>query len=383
MARPPLQLETYGKIRRAIVKGKHTAFAYYRDSDGVRRPLQRQGKTPAEAERNLVQALRDRLTPSVEYLTRESTLTVLAEQWIEEINTQGRRSISTITRYTSVINAHLNKHVGSLRIREASPARMQRFVDLVAASAGESQARMLGVVLNGMFSLAIRHNAATSNAAADLYLPPVEAAVVRAPDLEDIILLRRLMAEYDARPGYRGDSLHDLAGFADVLAGTGARPGEVLALRWDDIDLEAGKLTIAATVVRAPGKGLIRQDKPKSRSSLRRLTLPRFVVDMLIRRRVNAYCEWVFPSANGTLRWPENVRQQWMTVVTGTPVEWITPGKCRKAAATLIASERGLAAASQQLGHEGTLVTEKRYVTKPTDRPDMSDVLERFAENAG
>lgn len=50
---------------------------------------------------------------------------------------------------------------------------MQRFVDLVAASSGESLARMLGVVLTGMFGLAVRHGAADFNVGRDLLLPPL------------------------------------------------------------------------------------------------------------------------------------------------------------------------------------------------------------------
>jgi hypothetical protein len=69
VARPPLPLETWGKVSRTVVNGKPTAIAYYRDSDGRTRPMQRQGSTAAAAERNLLAALRDRLTPTTEYLT--------------------------------------------------------------------------------------------------------------------------------------------------------------------------------------------------------------------------------------------------------------------------------------------------------------------------
>lgn len=374
MARPPLVLETWGKIRRTTVDGKPAAVAYYRDSDGVTRKMQRQGRTAADAERVLVEALRDRLTPTGETITRESTLGDLAAVWLVEVAAQGK-STSTIARYTSTVNAHINRHVGAVRIREATAPRLQRLVDRVAESSGAAQARMLSVVLGGMMSLAVRYGAIPASTATELRLPPKSKAPVKAPTIDDVRALRAAMRAYDAHPPHRDGSVRDLAVFADVLLGTGCRPGEALALRWDDIDLAGGRITFAATVVRVAGEGLVRQDAPKSEASRRRLALPGFVLDALTARRVGAHTEWVFPSAVGTLRWPENVRQQWAKAVDGTTVDWVTPRDCRKAVATVL----GVDAAQQQLGHADAAVTSKHYVEKPLERPDVASRLDVFA----
>jgi integrase len=45
-----------------------------------------------------------------------------------------------------------------------------------------------------------------------------------------------------------------------VLAATGIRRGELLALRWSDVDLDGRVVTVAGAVVRLKGRGLIRQD---------------------------------------------------------------------------------------------------------------------------
>ncbi|WP_167131964.1 tyrosine-type recombinase/integrase [Paramicrobacterium chengjingii] len=382
MPRPPLPLETWGKIRRTTVDGKQTAIAYYRDSDGHTRPMQRQGKTAADAERRLVKALRDRLAPTTEYLTRESTLQELASQWMVEIN-GSKRATSTKRRYQAAIDAHVNKAVGAVRIREATVPRMQRFVDAVAKNAGDGQARMMGVVITGMFGLAVRYGAADSNAGKDLLLPSVEREAVRAPSIDDVHTLRTIFAAYDAKPAARGNSVRDLAGIIDMLLATGARIGEVLALRWSkDVDLGMDKVSITGTVVYEKGKGVYRQEIPKSDESNRVLTLPTFAVDMLTRRRVDSYCDWVFPSATGKLRYPENVRQQWGVAVKGSTVEWMTTKSCRKAVATVIRNSEGLKAASEQLGHAGEGVTSKHYVERNLERRDMSQHLDVFVENS-
>lgn len=375
MSRPPLVLETWGRIRRTTVGGKPTAVAYYRDSDGTTRKMQRQGKTGAEAERNLTRALRDRVAPTGETITRESTLTDLAQAWLEEVRKQ-HKAQATLNRYASTVRGHINAHVGALRVREATPPRLQRLLDRVSETSGPGQARMLAVVLGGMLSLAVRYGAAAANTAAELRTPAREARAVRAPTPDDVHELRARMAAWDARPPARDGTQRDLAGLVDVLLGTGCRPGEALALRWDDVDLQAGTVTITGTVARVPGEGLIRQDHPKSETSRRRLHLPRFALDTLTARRVQAYGPWVFPSAVGTLRWPESVRVQWRAALKGSSVAWMTPKDCRKAVATLL----GVQAAQQQLGHADAAVTSRHYVERPLERPDVAQRLDVFAK---
>jgi integrase len=382
MARPPLVLETWGRIRRTTIDGKPTAVAYYRDSDGRTRPMQRQGKTPADAERKLVEALKARLTPTTEFLTRESTLQVLAEEWLKELE-KSKRSVATKRRYSSTIRAHINSHVGAVRIREASVPRLQRLIDRVAESSGEEQARMLGVVLRGMFTHAVRMIPDVENAAKSLKLPDRDASEdPRAPSLAEVHALRKAMAAYDAMPAARNGAGHDIADVCDMLLATGARPGEVLALDWEkDIDLENWVVTIKSTVVAVAGKGITRQEHTKEKD-VRRLKLPAFAIDMLVRRRVNAYTNWVFPSATGRLRWPENFRQSWAVAVKGTSVEWTTPKSTRKAVAHHLDVEIGIEAAQEQLGHANPEITRKSYAPETVEvRIDHSNALGAFVQN--
>ncbi len=380
MPRPPLPLETWGKIRRTTVNGRPAAIAYYRDSDGKTRPMQRQGKTLADAENRLREALRDRLTPEYEYLTRDSRLHALADQWLEELD--GRTvAQGTKNRYRSTLSAHV-RPVGELRIIEATVARLQRLVDRVAASSGPEQARMLSVVLTGMMGLAVRHGAAPSNTAAEVRTPERVAEEVRAPTVEEIRTARAAFAAYDAAPRRRADATREMVDIFDVLTATGARIGEVLALRWDDVNLDDGTVRIVATLTRKPGEGIIRQDQPKSEKSNRRLKLPRYALDMLTRRRVSAYSDIVFPSANGTYRWPENVRTAWAAALAGTDVSWMTSKSCRKAVATVIEAVEGIEAAKDQLGHKTSAVTSRHYVPAKIDRPDRSSALEMLGENS-
>lgn len=368
--RPPLELESWGRMQRLLRNGKPAALVYFRDGDGKRRKMIRTGRTYAEAERNLTKALKERLTPTFEILTRESTLGALAAHWMDDIKRE-EKAIATVVRYASTIRSHVEPSA-ELRLHECSVPRLQRLVNGVADKSGPGAARMLIVVLNGMFSLAVRHGALDTSPATMLKGPPRRRKEVVAPTLDEIHLLRELLAAHDRRESSRGLVIRDLGDIGDILIATGARIGEVLALRWRDVDLGNRTVTIRATIIRSPGQGAIIQERPKTDSSTRRLKLPTFALEVLTRRRLDAYCDLVFPASGGAVRWPENIRTQWALAVRGTELEWMTPTSCRKAVATYLEAAEDIEAASEQLGHSSSRITSRFYVPQKIDRSDFS-----------
>ncbi|MGW9020703.1 tyrosine-type recombinase/integrase [Leucobacter chromiiresistens] len=333
----------------------------------------RTGPTPPKAEANLVAALHAHLTPSVDYLTPDSTLSDLASQWLDEVSRE-KKAPSTQRRYEAVVRKHVNDHLGGLRIKEANVPRLQRILDLVADNSGASQARILGVVFKGMFGLATRYGATRDNPASHIRLPTAEKKNVRAPSMDDLSELFRLLGLYDR--GIKGRTTQrDLLDFAGVMLATGGRIGEVLALKFDeDIDFDNRTILMQATLSNVPGEGL-RRTKPKSTSSQRLISVPDWGMAILVRRRALSLNGWVFESDAGTPRWPEAVRTQWREALKGSKVEWMIPHDLRKAVATLLGSE----AAKDQLGHSSINVTNKHYVEYDPSRPDQSAALAVFA----
>lgn len=371
MPRAPLPIETWGKIWRTETKaGTPAAMAYYRDLDGARRRIIRTATSHAKAEAAAREALKVRLAPADGYLTGQTTLESLAETWLSDLE-KSTLTPATIRRYRSIIAVKINRHVGAIRVSEATVPRLQRIIDDTDSTA---QARMLGVVLTGMLDLAVRHGAIKDNPAKHLRLPQQTRHEVKAPTLDDLATLMNCLKTYDAVPPYRDTSLRDLSDIAAMMLATGARIGEVLALQWDDINIEAWTLTIQATIASVPGQGLIRQ-RPKTQSSVRTLALPEFIRPMLANRLQGALVKWIFTSASGGPRWPENIRNQWRDAVRGSAVEWIGPHDLRKAVATLLGTE----GAKEQLGHAHIGVTDKHYIEKKTLRPDQTSVLDSFA----
>jgi integrase len=380
LPRPPLVLETWGKIRRTKIDGKHVARASYRDSDGVTRTLQRTGRTPAEAERNLLGALKERLAPAGRDLTGESTVGQLAKIWMAE-TAERDLAAGTVMKYREMIDNHITRGLGSVRLMEANVPRLDRFIKALSASSGPSTAKLTRVVLSGMFSLAARHGAVPANPVRDIATVPRTKRYVVAPSPEDVHAINSHLREWDRGKDRRGLArTTDLVDVALMLAATGARTGEVLATQWDTLDIAGTPATVTlrrSIALNLDGK-LEMRDRMKSDSSTRRLKLPPFAVDMLMQRRVHSMSELVFPSSTGTFRSPNNFRTQWRHAFAETEWAGMTPKAFRKAVATLLARELGGEAAKDQLGHSSLDITEEHYIERLHEGPDAAVVLQQF-----
>lgn len=378
MSRPTLPLNTWGKVTRTRIDA-HTweAIARYRDSDGVTRRIRRQGTTATQAEHALLSAMRDRQQTVGTDLTAESRVVDLAERWLAEIE-DSDRAVQTKRAYAHTVEAKVLPALGAVRLREASVPRVDRFLTTVHDKSGPSVAKRCRVVLLGMFALAVRHGAAATNPVRDARTVRVRKQEVQVLTVEEVAVLRQRLHEWDARRTTTHTS--DLAQVVDVLLATGCRTGEVLAIRWKDLDLDltSPSVTISGTIIDGVG-GLVRQDNPKSDSSYRRLRLPDSTAAMLRERKADSHTVVVFPSSVGTLRSPSNFRRSWRQFreVYGYP-DWITPKTMRKTVATLLRDEVDIAAASLQLGHSSSTVTKAHYAKRVHEAPDQTAVLDRL-----
>ncbi|MGI5521863.1 tyrosine-type recombinase/integrase [Micromonospora sp. CA-259024] len=172
------------------------------------------------------------------------------------------------------------------------------------------------------------------------------------------------------------------------MLATGARIGEILALRWEDLNLAAERptLTICGTLVFVKGQGFFRQPWTKSDAGWRMVVLPRFAVGMIMTRKLVAADnphDAIFASRRGTWLSPNNVRRQWREARADTDLAWVTPHTFRKTVATLIKEETNTKSAAAQLGHSSEEVTATYYIAKPAQAPDVSDILERLRTDHG
>jgi integrase len=385
MARPVLPIGTCGKIRtEKLGPNRFRARARFRDYDGTTRDVEATDTTGPAAVRALKVKLRDRTTPTGDEINRETRLSKLAELWIEEIAAEERLTPQTIHKYQTGVRAAVVPALGSLRIREATVGRLERFLRDIARDR-PAAAKTAKVVLNQMFALAVRHGAIPINPVRDTgRLRRGRRNVVSLTD-EHLEAVRAAIRDWQqpvaGKPGPRHTG--DLADIVDLMLATGARIGETLALRWKDLDLAAKRptLTICGTIVYVKGQGFFRQEWPKSHASYRTVVLPRFAVGTLMARKLVAADnphDAIFASRRGTWLSTNNVRRQWRQARAATSLTWVTPHTFRKTVATLIDREADAKRAAAQLGHASEEITSAYYIAKPALAPDVSDILEQL-----
>lgn len=396
MSRQRIAIGQWGKITSKQVKpGRFRAWARYRDQDGETRTVQAFGTSGAQAETRLRAALHERAQSNQSEVTPATDIATLSALWLAEIEVGDEVLPQTLAQYrTDVEKTICAPHTGiaGITLREATTSRLDRFIKRVSAE-HPAKARRIKTILSQMLGLAVRHDALDTNPVREVARIKGTKKNVRALTLDELATLRRRVElwetgnddtdkQHTGRPRTKG-----LLDFVDLLLGTGGRIGEVLALRWSDIDMTATPptATISGTVVRLPGKaadggGLIRQPHPKSDAGYRTVKLPAFARDTLMRLSLNATPtadDLVFPSAAGTLRDPHNVRRQWRDA-RGEQFAWVIPHSFRKTVATLIDREGTTEDAASQLGHSGTAVTRKHYIEKAASAPDLTDLLNQL-----
>ena len=387
MPRPPLTLGTWGEIHtKKIAPGKYEARARYRDIDGVTRSILRTGRTKTAAENALKEAMRDRVQPVTDGEIKPDTrVGAVIDEWWAEFRAAKNHPAGTIRRYRQVLEGHIRSGVGEWRLNECSVSKLDRFIKTKTEHAGYSTASICVVLLSGIFDLAARHDAIPSN-------PMRSVAPVPKPDnevtyftLDDVAELRAILREWDRGTDASNRSrVSDLADPVDMLLATGARPGEIFAIEWDDVDLSQAPVTVTlrSTMAKEEAGRWVLQRGRKNHKALT-MRLPRFAQEMLLRRRVEATTSLVFPSSTGTPRIPDNFRTQWHRALQGTRFEGRLPKEFRSTVGTFLRDELGIEAAQRQLDHASYGTTEQHYAARASEAPDVTDVLERFVRENG
>jgi integrase len=381
--RPPTSLGTWGMIRTTRVReGVYRARTRIRDRDGVTREVTATGTTSAAAERALREKLVDRTPPTQQAITADTTIAALAALWLTFLRDEGRIEATTVTEYERVLDKVVIPELGGLRLREVTTSRLDLFlVGLRGTSV--SRQRKAKVVMGAMLGMAVRHDALAVNPVQQTSRIHRERFETRSLTLEDLSTVREALRAWTARqrPGPKASS--DMADIIDLMLATGARIGEILAVRWVDVALDAARptLTINGTIKTEPGRGTYRKPSPKSDASVRTVVLPDFAIAVLRRRLAAARNrdDAVFPTRNGTWQQVNNVERRWRQVRKDTGLEWVTPHTFRKTVATLISERVNAETASQQLGHSSPAITREFYISKPTIAADVAHVLDELA----
>jgi len=349
------------------------------------------GKTRKEVQEKLQAALKELQQGIMLQGTARQTLEQFLMDWIENSQKQYVRA-RTYERYEEIVRLHIVPVLGRHRLQKLSAQHVQAFY---AKKLNEGlSATTIGVfhnVLHKALATAVKWGLIPRNVC-DLVSPPhAEGFEIKPLTVDQAHLLLA------ATHGHRLEALFTLA-----LA-TGMRRGELLALKWQDINFATGTLQIRRILTRVPsklpGKGFV-ESEPKTQKSRRSVVVAPFALEALKRhyecqaeakRKAGAAWQehdYVFCTSIGTHLHPsKDVLDQLKALLKKAGLPDIRFHDLRHSAATLLLSEGVHPKVVQELlGHSTISMTMDVYShVLPSMQQDaitrLNTALARYQEN--
>ncbi len=202
------------------------------------------------------------------------TVADLLHRWLDDV--APHRTPATMREYRRLVEVNVSPAIGAKRVNRLSGRDLDDFYrSLSDRGLTPSSIRRHHALVHAAYERAVRWGIVAANPADRASPPALRHAAVEAPAVNDVV---RIMTA--ART--RGDSV--LATATGLAATTGARRGELCALKWSDVDLEHGELRVARSLTvikRQPIEG------PTKTHQARTVALDPTVVALLAQRRLD------------------------------------------------------------------------------------------------
>lgn len=316
--------------------GRWEGAAYVLTTGGTFKRERVYGRTREEARKNLTKLI-EQSDQGIPIASQSWTVAEYLTYWLEHIIKAERRP-KTYQGYEGAVRLHLVPGLGKKRLNKLTAQDVRVFITRVrnecqcckhgwdaerdqpqccAKKGGQCCGDKLSVrmvqsihsVLRNALQCAVREEVLPRNVAKLVPVTVPKYKVNRGLSVTDARRVLKVATE---------ERLYALYVLALCL---GLRRGELLGLRWSDIDLDAETLEVVVSLQRVGGA--LRLVPPKTEDSARTIPLPPICVKALrdhaecqAVERVNAGMDWenlglVFPSRLGTPMEPDNLRRSW------------------------------------------------------------------------
>jgi integrase len=335
----------------------------------------------ADAEKRLREKLAEEtVIPEGHDFARQS-LTGWLDHWLD--NVAGLTAApATVVTYRAYAEHYVKPALGAIRLDALSPVDVQRFVsDLAQRGLAPRTVQLAYRTLARAVRVATSLKVVGRNPCADIVLPKRKKVNPhRALAREEVKKL------FEAARGTRFEVLWHL------LAGTGLRPQEALALSWDRIDLERCTVRVDRAVTRDAERRPV-LGPPKSEAGARTVVIAAELVRLLqghlaqqrerVLQRGAAYdrkADLVFAGQDGELVDPNTLRRRdWSRLCRAAGIEAQIYDLRHSAATALLASGVNPKLASELLGHADTQLLLNVYGHAPQDADSRADAAAKLA----
>lgn len=242
-----------------------------RSIDGKRQQKWHSGfRNKRDADKAVTEIL-SRLDQGTYVVPTRQTLAEFLDEWLAATKPTIRPS--TYATYESLVRTQVNPHIGSVPLQTLNAGRLNAFyAELLASGRRDGKGglaprsvRYVHAILRKALQDAVRWNLLQRNVADAADPPRAEGGKATTWSAREV----RAFLEH-----VKGDRLYA----AYVLAcTTGMRRGEVVGLRWQDVDLDSGRVSVSQTLVVVGGYN-VQVSEPKTARGRRSVALDRTTV---------------------------------------------------------------------------------------------------------
>jgi integrase len=203
------------------------------------------------------------------------------ETWLREYKRPKVRPL-TFDNYERIVRCHLIPALGHLPLKELRPEHVQRaYNEQHQAGLSVGSIRVIHAVLRSALKQAMKHQLVLRNVTEAVTPSTARSRTMQPLSLQEVGHFLSVIADHRLFPPI-------LLGL-----GTGLRRGELLALRWQDVDLQRGLIHVRQTLARVRVHGPSEDGKktrlvfqePKTNQSRRTIPIPADIVEELHRHK--------------------------------------------------------------------------------------------------
>ncbi|MFJ9819960.1 tyrosine-type recombinase/integrase [Streptomyces sp. NPDC101151] len=350
--------------------GRYEARVYVPQPDGTRARKTVYGNTWEECDEKRQELVR-RARQGIPTPTRSAKLSEWLPYWLAHY-VEPRRKLSTYDKYETHVRLYLIPLLGTKRLESLSVADVRRFITRMQNANTAATAKEAHRVLRTALTAAVREELITRNVASLVEPPRVKLRDIHPWTLEETLTFLEAA---------RRDPLY--AAFVLAVA-MGLRRGELVGLRWSDVDLDNRVLHVRQQTQRR--RGTLYDDDPKSRRK-RVVPMPALCIAPLRWHRLRqreAFARtgitwsengYVFATRNGRPVEPRNVYRSFTRVAADAEMRVVRLHDARHGCATLLTAA-GVAprVIMEILGHSQISITMDVYthVVHDTQREAIS-----------
>ena len=264
------------------------------------------GKTQAAVKEKLQTAIAECQGLDVSR-SEEYTVATWLRTWYELYAKPNVRTATT-NRYELMIERYTVPRIGTIKLQKLTTRHLQKLykelLDSGRIHVGSNQPQ--GLSTTTVHSVHLMLHAALERAVKERLIPrnPTEDCVPPKPRKVEM----QILPAQDMHAYLEAAKARDLLPMFYLELVSGLRKGELVALRWDDLDIQSNTISVSKQYVRNPD-GSLELTRPKTENSVRLVSIPQAPVDLLIQEHEkHPHSPYLFPSPiTGDMYHPDSV----------------------------------------------------------------------------